>query len=171
MVKIGIVQMKTCEDKDTNINIAKKGIEECVKKGAEIIILPEIFNSPYDSKKFREYSEEKKGKTWSFLSNISKQKKIILIGGSIPEYDNDKVYNTSFIFNSEGNEIAKHRKMHLFDIDIKGGQCFKESDSLTAGDSICVFDTPFCKIGLCICFDMRFPELSRLMVLKGAKQL
>ena len=169
MVKIGIVQMKTCEDKDTNINIAKKGIEECVKKGAEIIILPEIFNSPYDSKKFREYSEEKKGKTWSFLSNISKQKKIILIGGSIPEYDNDKVYNTSFIFNSEGNEIAKHRKMHLFDIDIKGGQCFKESDSLTAGDSICVFDTPFCKIGLCICFDMRFPELSRLMILKGAK--
>ena len=161
--------MKTCEDKDTNINIAKKGIEECVKKGAEIIILPEIFNSPYDSKKFREYSEEKKGKTWSFLSNISKQKKIILIGGSIPEYDNDKVYNTSFIFNSEGNEIAKHRKMHLFDIDIKGGQCFKESDSLTAGDSICVFDTSFCKIGLCICFDMRFPELSRLMILKGAK--
>ena len=97
------------------------------------------------------------------------QTKKILIGGSIPEYDNDKVYNTSFIFNSEGNEIAKHRKMHLFDIDIKGGQCFKESDSLTAGDSICVFDTPFCKIGLCICFDMRFPELSRLMVLKGAK--
>ena len=69
--------MKTCEDKDTNINIAKKGIEECVKKGAEIIILPEIFNSPYDSKKFREYSEEKKGKTWSFLSNISKQKKFL----------------------------------------------------------------------------------------------
>lgn len=59
--------------------------------------------------------------------------------------------------------------MHLFDIDIKGGQSFKESESLTAGNSICVFNTPFCKIGVCICFDFRFPELSRLMVLQGAK--
>ena len=63
MVKIGIVQMKTYENKEININKAKEGIEECVKKGAEIIILPEIFNSPYDTKKFREYSEEKNGKT------------------------------------------------------------------------------------------------------------
>ena len=169
MVKIGIVQMITCENKEINLTKAKEGIEECVKKGAEIIILPEIFNSPYDTKKFREYSEEKNGKTWTFLSNISKENKIILIGGSIPEKENNKIYNTSFIFDSEGNQISRHRKMHLFDIDIKGGQRFKESESLTAGDSICVFNTPFCKIGVCICFDMRFPELSRLMVLKGAK--
>ena len=161
--------MKTCEDKEINITKAKEGIEECVKKGAEIVILPEIFNSPYDTKKFREYSEEKNGKTWTFLSNISKENKIILIGGSIPEKENDKIYNTSFIFDSEGNQISFHRKMHLFDIDIKDGQKFKESESLTAGNSICVFNTPFCKIGLCICFDMRFPELSRLMVLQGAK--
>ena len=169
MVKIGIVQMKTCEDKEANLSKAKLGIEECVKKGAEIIILPEIFNSPYDSKKFREYSEEKNGKTWTFLSNLSKENNIILIGGSIPEIENDKIYNTSFIFDTKGNQIARHRKMHLFDIDVKGGQSFKESESLTAGDSICVFDTPFCKIGVCICFDMRFPELSRLMVLQGAR--
>ena len=169
MVKIGIVQMKTCEDKEANLSKAKLGIEECVKKGAEIVILPEIFNSPYDSKKFREYSEEKNGKTWTFLSNLSKENNIILIGGSIPEIENDKIYNTSFIFDTKGNQIARHRKMHLFDIDVKGGQSFKESESLTAGDSICVFDTPFCKIGVCICFDMRFPELSRLMVLQGAR--
>ena len=169
MVKIGIVQMKTCEDKEANLSKAKLGLEECVKKGAEIVILPEIFNSPYDSKKFREYSEEKNGKTWTFLSNLSKENNIILIGGSIPEIENDKIYNTSFIFDTKGNQIARHRKMHLFDIDVKGGQSFKESESLTAGDSICVFDTPFCKIGVCICFDMRFPELSRLMVLQGAR--
>ena len=169
MVKIGIVQMQTSENKEMNINKAKEGIEEVVKKGAEIVILPEIFNSPYDTKKFREYSEEKNGKTWSFLSSIAKKNKIYLIGGSIPEKENDKVYNTSFIFDSEGNQISRHRKMHLFDIDIKGGQSFKESESLTPGNSICVFNTPYCKIGLCICFDMRFPELSRLMVLKGAQ--
>ena len=169
MVKIGIVQMKTCENKETNIDKAKIGIEECVKKGAEIVILPEIFNAPYDTKKFREYSEPKKGKTWTFLSSIAKENKIILIGGSIPEIENDKIYNTSFIFNPEGKQISFHRKMHLFDIDIKGGQSFKESESLTAGNSVNVFNTPFCKIGICICFDMRFPELSRLMALQGAK--
>ena len=124
MVKIGIVQMKTCENKETNINTARNGINECVKKGAEIVILPEIFNSPYDTKKFREYSEKKNGQTWTFLSNMAKENKIILIGGSIPEIDDDKVYNTCFIFDSEGRQISKHRKMHLFDIDIKGVQFF-----------------------------------------------
>ena len=169
MVKIGIIQMKTSENKEMNINKAKEGIEEVVKKGAEIVILPEIFNAPYDTKKFREYSEEKNGKTWTFLSTMAKNNKIYLIGGSIPERENDKIYNTSFIFNSDGNQIARHRKMHLFDIDIKGGQSFKESESLTPGNSICVFNTSFCSIGVCICFDMRFPELSRLMALKGAQ--
>ena len=161
--------MKTSENKEMNINRAKEGIEQVVKKGAELVILPEIFNAPYDTKKFREYSEEKNGRTWTFLSTIAKTNKIYLIGGSIPEKENDKIYNTSFIFDSKGNQIASYRKMHLFDIDIKGGQSFKESESLTPGNSICVFNTPFCKIGLCICFDMRFPELSRLMTLKGAQ--
>ena len=169
MVKIGIVQMKTSENKDLNISTAKEGIEQVVKKGAQIVILPEIFNAPYDTKKFREYSEEKNGKTWTFLSTMAKNNKIYLIGGSIPERENDKIYNTSFIFDSDGNQIARHRKMHLFDIDIKGGQSFKESESLTPGNSICVFNTSFCSIGVCICFDMRFPELSRLMALKGAQ--
>ena len=169
MVKIGIVQMKTSENKDLNISTAKEGIEQVVKKGAQIVILPEIFNSPYDTKKFREYSEEKNGKTWTFLSTMAKNNKIYLIGGSIPERENDKIYNTSFIFDSNGNQISRHRKMHLFDIDIKGGQSFKESESLTPGNSICVFNTSFCSIGVCICFDMRFPELSRLMALKGAQ--
>ena len=169
MVKIGIIQMKTRENKDLNISTAKEGIEQVVKKGAEIVILPEIFNAPYDTKKFREYSEEKNGKTWTFLSTMAKNNKIYLIGGSIPERENDKIYNTSFIFNSDGNQIARHRKMHLFDIDIKGGQSFKESESLTPGNSICIFNTSFCSIGVCICFDMRFPELSRLMALKGAQ--
>ena len=169
MVKIGIIQMKTSENKDLNISTAKEGIEQVVKKGAEIVILPEIFNAPYDTKKFREYSEEKNGKTWTFLSTMAKNNKIYLIGGSIPERENDKIYNTSFIFNSDGNQIARHRKMHLFDIDIKGGQSFKESESLTPGNSICIFNTSFCSIGVCICFDMRFPELSRLMALKGAQ--
>ena len=68
-----------------------------------------------------------------------------------------------------GEKIGKHRKVHLFDIDVKGGQAFKESDTLTPGDNITVFNTEFGKIGLCICFDFRFPELGRLMAQDGAK--
>lgn len=169
MVKIGIVQMKICENKETNLKIAEIGIKKCIDKGGEIIILPELFNSLYEKKKFGEYSESKNGKTYTFLSNIAKENKIILIGGFILENDSEKIYNTCFIFDEEGNLISFYRKMHLFDIEIKNGQYFKESDSLTPGNSICVFNTKFCKIGVCIGFDVRFPELSRLMVQRGAE--
>ena len=82
--------------------------------------------------------------------------------------DDGSVYNTAYVFDREGRQIAKHRKVHLFDIDVKGGQCFKESDTLTAGNSATVFETEFGKMGLCICYDFRFPELARRMVLEGA---
>ncbi len=81
------------------------------------------------------------------------------------------VYNTSYIFDRQGEQIAKHRKMHLFDIDIRGGQRFFESETLTAGSQVTVFDTEFGRMGLMICFDIRFPELARLMTLKGAKAI
>ena len=87
----------------------------------------------------------------------------------MPELDEDRVYNTSYAFDRAGKEIAKHRKMHLFDIEVEGGQQFKESDVLSAGAGVTVFDTEFCKMGLMICYDIRFPELSRLMALMGAE--
>ena len=75
------------------------------------------------------------------------------------------------MFDREGKQIAKHRKVHLFDIDVKNGQQFKESDTLSAGLDVTVFNTEFGKVGLCICYDIRFPELSRLMVDQGAKMI
>ena len=82
----------------------------------------------------------------------------------MPERDEaGNIYNTSYVFDRNGHQIGKHRKMHLFDIDVKGGQYFKESDTLTPGDQVTVFDTEFGKMGLCICYDFRFPELARLM--------
>lgn len=182
LVKIGIVQMKTCSDKSQNVQTATEKVAECAKKGAEIVILPEIFNSPYASSHFREYSEPRGGPTWQALSKMASDNSVFLIGGSIPEFDNNKIYNTSFVFDRTGKEIAYHRKMHLFDIDIEGGQRFKESDSLTAGDKVTTFEIDLTKndkndqssnqkiiiLGLCICFDFRFPELSRLMVERGA---
>ena len=89
----------------------------------------------------------------------------------MPELDGNDVYNTSFVFDRNGRELARHRKVHLFDIDVKGGQRFFESETLKAGNEITVFDTEFGKMGLLICFDIRFPEICRLMALKGAKVL
>ena len=91
-----------------------------------------------------------------------------LIGGSIPESDGGKLYNTSFVFNRQGELAARCRKSHLFDIAVEGGQHFKESATFTPGNEICSFDTEFGRLGLCICFDMRFPELARIMSLDGA---
>jgi len=86
------------------------------------------------------------------------------------EKENGKpcMYNTSFVFDPEGKVIAKHRKVHLFDVDIKNGIRFKESDFFTAGSSITLFDTDFGRIGLAICFDVRFPEMFREMAKEGA---
>ena len=89
----------------------------------------------------------------------------------MPEADGERIYNTSFVFDPAGRQAAFHRKMHLFDIDVKGGQRFMESETFTAGDSVTVFDTPFGKLGLCICFDLRFPELARCMALAGARAI
>ena len=170
-MKIGIIQMETTDDKDLNIAKAAEKVAECAAKNADIIILPEIFNSPYSTSSFSKYAEPQGGYTWTKLSQMARQNHVYLVGGSIPELDGSHIYNTSFIFNPKGEQIARHRKIHLFDINVEGGQCFKESDSLTPGNEITTFETPFGIIGVCICFDFRFPELARLMVLRGASIL
>ncbi|AGY74458.2 carbon-nitrogen hydrolase family protein [Clostridium autoethanogenum] len=158
--------------KKSNIEKAKSMIVQATDKGADIVVLPEMFNCPYDIKNFREYAEAEYcyGDTLKMLSSVSREKKILLIGGSIPELDQKgNVYNTSFVFNKDGNLIGKHRKMHLFDIDIKNKITFKESKVLTPGNKITIIDTKWGKIGIAICYDIRFPELIRLMALNGAK--
>ena len=88
----------------------------------------------------------------------------------MPERDNDgRVFNTAYVFDRYGKQIAKHRKVHLFDINVNDGQCFEESETLAAGDTVTTFDTEFGVFGLCVCYDFRFPELGRLMAIRGAQ--
>ena len=136
---------------------------------ADLIMLPEMWNGPYDAKRFPDFAEPEGGPSRQFLSALAKEKHVYLCGGSIAERDGERIYNTAYVFDPDGSEIAKHRKMHLFDIDVTGGQRFFESDTLSPGDRVTVFSTPFCRIGLCICYDFRFPELARLMVDRGAE--
>lgn len=172
-MKIGLCQMMVLKSsKSDNVKKAKQIIGEAVNKGADIVALPEMFNCPYNIKHFREYAEEGncQGETLSMLSSTAKEMGIYLIGGSIPEIDEKgNIYNTSFVFNEKGELIGKHRKMHLFDVDIKDKITFKESAVLTPGNKVTVIDTKWGKIGIAICYDIRFPELMRLMALQGAK--
>ena len=169
-IKIAAIQMSTVADKMENVRTVKTYLEKIKDENPDFVILPEMFCCPYQTENFPIYAEKEGGPVWQQLSGYAKQYGIYLIGGSMPEKDAEgNVYNTSYIFDREGKQIGKHRKVHLFDIDVKGGQTFKESDTLTAGDSDTVFDTEFGKMGVMLCFDIRFPELSRMMVNDGAK--
>lgn len=170
LLKIVAIQMLNTNDNDKNISIAIRYVEEAAKNGADIVVLPEMFSCPYKASNFPVYAQEDKGKNWIKLSKAAFENKIYLVAGSMPEFDNGKIYNTSYVFDRNGQQIAKHRKMHLFNCDYKnGGQVFHESDTLTAGNSVTTFETEFGTIGLMICFDIRFPELSRLMFQRGAR--
>lgn len=169
MFKIGLCQMMGSVDKEESREKAKAMIGEAAEKGAQVVALPEMWNCPYSNDYFRPYAEPEDGPSVQFLSDTAKANDIYLIGGSISELDGDKVYNTSYSFDRSGAVIGKHRKAHLFDVDVKGGIRFMESDTLTAGDRATVIDTEYCKIGVAICYDVRFPEMSRRMALEGAK--
>ena len=167
-IQISVCQMHVSLDKKTNLAKAKNMITDAAAAGSQIAVLPEMFNCPYEGSFFKKFAEEFPGPTTNFLSKLAKDLSIYIIGGSIPEKENGKIYNTSYTFNPEGLLIGKHRKVHLFDVDISGGIKFKESDTLSYGDNVTVFETKYCKIGVAICYDMRFGELIRKMTLLGA---
>jgi omega-amidase len=164
-----VCQLKVTDNKTINLNNAQKMIRDAALHGADIIILPEMFNCPYDSSYFNRYSEVYPGGTTDLLSELAAFHSVYIIGGSIPEREKNKIYNTSYSFDKKGALIGKHRKIHLFDVEIEGKIRFKESETITAGNEITVIETEFCKIGIAICYDMRFPELIRKMVLSGAQ--
>lgn len=162
-MRISLIQMKVLKTPTENIEKIKKLVGLAKEQGADIAVLPEMCVCAYENSSFVEYAMDENSDTVRMLSCIARDNGIYLIAGSIPEKDNDNIYNTSFVFAPSGERIAKHRKMHLFDIDVENGQYFKESDTFSYGNDVTVFETKWGKIGVMICYDIRFPELSRLM--------
>ncbi|KAL1410909.1 Omega-amidase nit3 [Vanrija albida] len=172
--------------KANNIAVARRAVAAAAasKPKPDLIVLPEIWNSPYAVTAFAQYSErvpnvrggkevpgaEAEGESITALREMAREAGVYLIGGSIPEKEDGtgNIYNTLTAYDPAGNIIAKHRKVHLFDIDIPGRQTFKESDSLSAGNELTTFDTPFGKIGVAICYDIRFPEMAMIAAREGA---
>jgi len=156
-------------DKAANVRKAARMVREASAGGAKLVVLPECWNAPYETTAFPVYAEPVPGESSNAMASLARECKVWLIGGSIPERDGDKVYNTCLVFDPEGRIVAKHRKVHLFDIDVPGKITFRESDTLHAGDAATVFDSPFGTIGVGICYDIRFPELAMLMRNRGAQ--
>ena len=185
-INIALCQMNVVDNKEKNIEKAIQMIKESKKQGADLAVLPEMFNCPYENEKFIEYAEElEESVTLKEIAKVAKEENIHVLAGSIPELElNEKnnddkdnitkkqsIYNTSVFFDNHGKILGKHRKMHLFDIDVKGKIYFKESDTLSAGNEFTVIKTELAKIGIGICYDIRFVELSRIMALEGAEIL
>lgn len=168
-MKIAQLQTHVYPEKQRSLAQVEAYIDKVMPEKPDLVALGEMFQCPYVTQNFPLYAEEEGGDTWQRLSQLAAKHQVYLSAGTVPELDGGKVYNTAYVFDRQGRQIAKHRKVHLFDIDVEGGQSFRESDTLSAGNQVTVFDTEFGKIGICVCFDFRFPELGRLMALKGAK--
>lgn len=166
-------------DKAVNLAHARTKVLEAAQAGAKLIVLPECFNSPYGTQYFPKYAEtllpspptEDQSPSYHALSAIAAEAKAYLVGGSIPELEptTKKYYNTSLVLSPTGSLIGTHRKTHLFDIDIPGKITFKESEVLSPGNQLTIVDLPdYGKIGLAICYDIRFPEAAMIAARKGA---
>ena len=168
-IKIAQVQMPQYNSVNEALDAASDAVARAAAMRADMVCLPEMFITHYDNQSMKRDAVEEGGYELTRLAEMADRYNIYLQAGTVPEDAGGKIYNTAYLFDRNGAQIAKHRKMHLFDVDIKGGQSFRESDTLSPGNEITVAATEFGRIGIAVCYDMRFPELFRLMALKGAR--
>lgn len=166
-LRIAVCQLRTELELEETLTKAAAMVRRAAEGGAKLVCLPEMFSCPYSKKYFRKFAELGHEKVYGEMSSWAKENGVILVGGSVPELDGDKLYNTCFVFDADGGLMAKHRKVHLFDVDLPNMH-FHESHTFEPGDSVTVFDTPYGRMGCAVCFDVRFPELFRAMALRGA---
>jgi len=165
-VKVAAVQMASSPQVSSNLTEAERLINLAVEHGAKIVVLPEYFcimgNKDTDKVSVREKAGD--GSIQRFLSKMAREHKIWLIGGSVPIASNNpnKVRNSCLVYDDKGIQVARYDKIHLFGLDL-GTEHYHEENTIEPGDSVVVVNTPYGKIGLSICYDLRFPELYRAM--------
>jgi nitrilase len=164
--KVAALQMASGPNIPGNLNEARRLIENAVAQGAKLVVLPEFFSimgmKESDMVAARELPGS--GITQTFLAEMARKHGIWIVGGSIPLAANapDKVRNTCLVFDEHGEQVARYDKIHLFNLDL-GNEHYHEGKTIEAGNQVVVVDSPFGRIGLAICYDLRFPELFRAM--------
>lgn len=170
---VAAVQMDTGEDKEGNLARAGKWIGEAAENGADLIVFPETMN--YMGRDIVGMAEDiPGGETFCFLSDMARKHHIWVEAGSIYETnleDPKRPFNTTFLLDPAGHLVARYRKLHMFDVELSSGVVSRESDRVCPGKDVVTADTPWCTLGLGICYDLRFGELFRLEAVQGAKVL
>lgn len=172
MTMVAAIQMASGPNVQANLDQAEKLIAEAVAQSAELIVLPENFSfmGKNDRERLAVAEDDGDGLVQKFLSQQSKKHGIWLVGGTIPTKSNvdNKLYSSCMLFNDKGEREACYHKIHLFDVHLQeSDESYTESETTTPGDKPVVVDTPFGKLGLAICYDLRFPELFRTLVNMG----
>ncbi|MDR3476889.1 MAG: carbon-nitrogen hydrolase family protein [Gammaproteobacteria bacterium] len=167
--RVAGIQMTSTSDVKENLEMAKKLIQQAVDLGAKLIVLPEMFAlmgmGPMDKINLRE--ELGHGLIQDFLQTEAKKHRIWLVGGTIPiaiAKDDSRARAACLVFDDQGECVARYDKVHLFDVHLRASQeDYSESKTIEAGDKVVVVQTPFGRLGLGVCYDIRFPELFRRM--------
>jgi omega-amidase len=164
---IAVIQNRTIHDRKRNVENALGLVNKATDKGAELVMLGEIFLYPYELSQLAAIAEAN-DETLNRLAQAAKAKGIFLCTGSIPVLDNGKMYNRAYLLGPDGSVLLTHDKCHLFDVRLRG-LVTEESAVFTPGDGARVADTALGKIGMLICYDIRFPEIARKLSLAGAE--
>ncbi len=172
-MRVALVQLCSTDDLDANLTAAEKGIAEAAGHGAGFVALPENF--AYMRREGDPFPcvQGPDGELLKTLASWARRHRIWLLGGTLPEAiaDDERVHNTSLLYSPDGEEVARYRKIHLFDVDLgdTGEDRYRESNHFRAGSELVVASTPFGGVGLSICYDLRFPELYRAQAERGAR--
>jgi nitrilase len=173
--RVACIQMTSTADLSSNLLAAQKLIRNAAEQGAQLIVLPENFALMGANKETKLKTRETlgKGPIQNFLSKAAAEHHVWIIGGTIPiavPGNEDKIFASCLMFNDQGERVAHYNKIHLFDVTLQATQeNYFESETIAPGDEVVVVPTPFGKIGLAICYDVRFPEMFRLMQKQGAE--
>jgi len=172
-VRVACIQMTSRRDKAANLETAERLLAQSAATGADVVVLPEKWNAIGDADVLHGAAEPlEQGESVEAMAMWARQHGVTLVGGSITERreGREKLSNTSLVFDPEGNLVARYRKIHLFDVEV-GGVTYLESEAEEPGDEPVVVDVEGWRIGLSVCYDVRFPELYRILTLEGAELL
>lgn len=174
--KAAAIQLASGSNVAANLSQTEKLIQEAAARQADLVVLPENFGfMGQDISDLCSISEPAgQGPLQDFLAQMAQRHQIWLVGGTVPlqTSDPERVYAASLVFDDQGRQVARYDKIHLFDVDIpETGEHYCESLSIQAGQQVVVVDAPFGKLGLAICYDLRFPELFRAMLERGVQTI
>ncbi|MGE4232612.1 MAG: carbon-nitrogen hydrolase family protein [Bacteriovoracia bacterium] len=170
---VGAVQLTSKNNKKKNLSVAVALMKRAVQQGAELIALPEYFSFIGTKQELLSLGAENQdsGLAYKTLKEFAKKNKVYILGGTIPTFGPDKkrLYNRSVLIGPKGETLAQYDKIHLFDTELIDARSYRESDTFLPGKKLVLADTPFGKVGLTVCYDLRFPEVYRNLALRGAR--